>query len=1508
MYLKPKSAIIFLSIILLGLLTIPLVQMIAGASTPYQIRILEINDNGTFALQEKLQGSSNFTVTTMRMKQFVAMREELDGKYDAIYIGSGSYNTTGVQGQDHNTTNVMNDITALKAKDIITNYIQKGLPVILNQALLKQPTTSSNAHLLYNYFSPYQSASARPANVFFITDEQLAPLVLRMTDTNDRMYRMMTQRPQLNISNKPADYETPAGQSVVYRQGNELRFDFNVDNVSGLNDGNVEANLYLGIDKVLKMGSDQLVATEKLDSTHGTLSYKLPKAYSGLLYWKLEIVNLQAGTTLTNYTTGVIRYQDEKTVVRVLQVLPSDGNSSTNSSLLNSVNMKPEYLTGTDYRLDITVKTFEEFNSTASQNLNGTYDMIVLGFRDQYNQFAPLTDNSAAAIRKFIASGQGVMFTHDTVFDKNAASQIWLKYFQSDSGQIAPKTNIGLNAVNKSTSTAVVNTGLLTEYPFDLSQSPSNAKGYVGQINRTHDQYFTLNLEDPEVVSWYNITGSSRDIQDSWNHYYTYSKGNVTYSGTGHTNTGFPEWEQKLFVNTMYRAFIGSNHAPEISISAPAEGSTKPSYLKNFALSYTANDWDLKDRNLTASVKFKQGGKVLTNLTIPEKTVLSGQAINETFENPLPEGGTLQIEITVKDKQGAMATKTVNFTIEKAEANLMTNRQVISGVTNGEIELNHPLTLEYSITPKPVSYKSANPDEQPSSKMVISNIQYREQLPPQLQITDPLPEGMSREGTAADGYVLTMPIPDIQYKLTTQNGTQSYVPVMPADKTAVTFHLTVTPLAKGAYNLVDAKLNYADIRNATRNIAALGNLKDYSVMILGDITMDSSGFSTAGRLAGAGNVNLPGGFSIGTELGDNAKGTPVLIAGQNLTVTGGSVYKGKAVYGDILSKPENTNYTAVQGIPIDFIAMGTRLRSMSSDLAALQSNGTVSKSYSTLTLTGQNPDLNIFQVADSQLGDSTNSIVINAPASSHVLVNVSGSQVKISGGLTVNGPAAQHILYNFNQASSLKLSNIGVIGSVLAPNAALNFGGSIKGSLVGASMTGSGYGSSSIPFYDVDVEAPAPAPTKEEMVTIVFPDIIFNSVVKVRTLALEDISMLVGDQKAVIPKVSPADANNKVLSWTSGDPRIVTAEASGENGVVKALAPGKTFIEIRSTDGSNISYRAKVTVIQPGLTIKGPTVVSIEQPAVLKAVLDPSDDRATIQWSYKNSNGNATPANALTFSRRDSWETSITSKQPGKYTVIATVTTGNGRIYTAEQTLWIFNIRIDGPTELDIGEQINLTAITDPADVTPAPTFTWSLGKADPGSVANPGNTDTSDHITGTDVPKNYADLSSNTGSRVTLTGKEAGTVKVIVSSGDTQATMDVTIHPVLRKLILAGPVRMNINEKVDLLLRDISGFDYSPRNIDTLTLLNHLVWSMPADHDSIQFESESSLDPTKKIQTTSGSIIKALRPGYTTVTLSYTGKPDVASVTIGIIVLAESTPPGGGDTDNNSNINGDRY
>ena len=49
------------------------------------------------------------------------------------------------------------------------------------------------------------------------------------------------------------------------------------------------------------------------------------------------------------------------------------------------------------------------------------------------------------------------------------------------------------------------------------------------------------------------------------NNYYTYTRKNITYSGTGHRE-GYTDFETKLFVNTAIKAYSIANHAPEITV------------------------------------------------------------------------------------------------------------------------------------------------------------------------------------------------------------------------------------------------------------------------------------------------------------------------------------------------------------------------------------------------------------------------------------------------------------------------------------------------------------------------------------------------------------------------------------------------------------------------------------------------------------------------------------------------------------------------------------------------------------------------------------------------------------------------------------------------------------------------------------------------------------------------------------------------------------------------------
>lgn len=115
-----------------------------------------------------------------------------------------------------------------------------------------------------------------------------------------------------------------------------------------------------------------------------------------------------------------------------------------------------------------------------------------------------------------------------------------------------------------------INSGQINMYPYGIGDDVP--------VARTHSQYYQLNLEDipdeEDIVVWYALNGDESNNtykyfessgKDALNNYYIYSKGNITYTGAGHSNLDDSQMELKLFVNTIIRAIGASNNIPKVS-------------------------------------------------------------------------------------------------------------------------------------------------------------------------------------------------------------------------------------------------------------------------------------------------------------------------------------------------------------------------------------------------------------------------------------------------------------------------------------------------------------------------------------------------------------------------------------------------------------------------------------------------------------------------------------------------------------------------------------------------------------------------------------------------------------------------------------------------------------------------------------------------------------------------------------------------------------------------------
>lgn len=86
-----------------------------------------------------------------------------------------------------------------------------------------------------------------------------------------------------------------------------------------------------------------------------------------------------------------------------------------------------------------------------------------------------------------------------------------------------------------------------------------------------------------------------------------------------------------------------------------------------------------------------------------------------------------------------------------------------------------------------------------------------------------------------------------------------------------------------------------------------------------------------------------------------------------------------------------------------------------------------------------------------------------------------------------------------------------------------------------------------------------------------------EKIIKVTKVALNktSVGMKVSTVTKLTATVSPNNASNKTVRWSSSDPKVVTVDNSGN---LKAIAPGKAVVAVVSSSDSNVSAKASIVV------------------------------------------------------------------------------------------------------------------------------------------------------------------------------------------------------------------------------------------------------------------------------------------------------------------------------------------
>lgn len=714
-----KISCLLLAIMFLAAMFLPIFSTLSEASEGADtgiLRILEIQPSTssdiTSSMQETLETffHRKVEITKMPMPLFISKADEVNGYYDIVYIGNNTEDTDPYKNyykgnvysrfgpQVNNNCNVASSVSGNKefyngndisniAASKLKSFIEAGQLMIFDNGIFAQ---GQNSTKLYANFNGYRN-NAEFNNV------KVGNTVNLLNNLKEYKSQGINKRPSLQITNKPVEYN---GNNIVANNG-MISFAMNLNNNNGTQAMNVKLYIDRNGDGVFK--DDEIAQTyENIGNIDGfSINYLLPSKYTGLIPWKLEVID---NCGVKAYETGFTAFKGDEQQIRVLQLLPdnNDNYATLKLSSLSNYNGKNLLYKSGEYRITITEMKISAFNNNYGNNvdgkptiLNGNYDMVIFGFDDAY--VGDLSGNALNAMIAFADSGQAIMFTHDTVgFRKSNLTsafkdRLGMNVFATDSAKPAGisvstgMTRLALLNANggarfpDTVLTCKINESNITKYPFILDNIT---------VSPTHLQYLRLNPEDSDIVTAFTYRNQyiynhgsrtatlasplkNEDMYheyDGFNDYYTYFKGNLTFSGTGHSPITSIE-ELKMFVNTMLKASVGSNHAPSAEILGLNNGQDIANTLDTLNFSVRASDQDIDDNRLNGKLYIdndgdgiygEQGESAITfgGTNALERDVERAVSIAKNVASSVTKFG---IKVVVTDSSGAQGFKEISI-------------------------------------------------------------------------------------------------------------------------------------------------------------------------------------------------------------------------------------------------------------------------------------------------------------------------------------------------------------------------------------------------------------------------------------------------------------------------------------------------------------------------------------------------------------------------------------------------------------------------------------------------------------------------------------------------------------------------------------------------------------------------------------------------------------------------------------------------------------------------------
>lgn len=684
-----------ISALLISLITIPKFNSKADVSTSSNnkriLKILEIEPSGEdnlFRLYDSTIGSLKVEVTKMDMSKFISMVDEIEGKYDIVYIGNNCSELSGhwtvrsryrkYCGKNHlewgdlwDRTDYYNGNDKARCQYLwygnggyVPNnegdwgFVQKFQSAADGNEYLQGSIDGTNYKHFIEYYSENDITNKRANEIIkLINSDQLVYMdsnIFTQDYDNTNLKTIFGQDIYRNKIKVVDNYNGLLGTMVSdYNEKEEktkrpivdltnpsnsttLKFKFVLKGTNGVN---YKAKLYIDTDGdgLFNGNKDQHHDFDEVLNSNGAneLTYSLGQKYVGYYEWKFVIYD-EDHNDIKTYNTGSVIINapnGQKKQINVLQVMPDNGctfdmeHNQKFNGLLNNPDNK--YLN--NYNVTVKSISITQFNNAINAGTNySDCNMIVLGFGDSYGKGTQFNDNAIKFLLQWNKDKKSLMMTHDTIGlgllnkgkvstnnnrewgieSQNYCGYVLGRNFKDIVGQcrynqdpfknyagvtyndsyyddvrisngsnndsnnyatmgITAFANIKLYENTRTSKVKLVNDNQISNYPYDLTEKDEI------NIAETHCMWYQLNLEEDDVVPSYNLVDKDNnhfiDSGDSRNFCYTYTKGNITYTGSGdheidNKNTADKDSEMKLFINTMLRAYKAGNEGPTVSI------------------------------------------------------------------------------------------------------------------------------------------------------------------------------------------------------------------------------------------------------------------------------------------------------------------------------------------------------------------------------------------------------------------------------------------------------------------------------------------------------------------------------------------------------------------------------------------------------------------------------------------------------------------------------------------------------------------------------------------------------------------------------------------------------------------------------------------------------------------------------------------------------------------------------------------------------------------------------